>query len=461
MQMLNKHFGAMLYIFEDKVNANTARPDTDVIDVEGFVEVMRQCVDEVIVDLRRHFHLPRKSKLDFAKSTKEIDIVTALERFKMAPAVWDVQSLADSKRVTIGGRRSKRSKLLNSLKKNEEESKAATLIPAHGEVVRHVKSLGVDPFDERIVESIDGDHMRLIQSLVKSIGHFIDLLAGRTSDVEALSILLMADGNLDQNSRNSVATIMTMERMLGKLTLRENVMLGGANSVVSGGGDGDGHVQGYSRIQDRVQNELMQKLLEVQEKILYKDVRLKLLELMQSHTMAQASDPDSLLDVDDSDPKFYSVEAITNEMRLVKAAISKGGYDDSLLSLLLEEEYAIVPVGEEEEREAKVGGNKGSGTDNGDVDDESRSSVTEKRDSDDDSEEEDNFETGDPCEWTMTKMLSNIKSIVKKVQHMGSFDKNMSGDDKNWRIDVITRNYAAVTLPLILPLPLLLPSNPV
>ena len=210
---------------------------------------------------------------------------------------------------------------------------------------------------------------------------------------------------------------------------------------MSGAGDEGAVVLGG---QDLVEKALMQKLLEVQEKILYKDVRLKLLELMQSHTMAQASDPDSLLDVDDSRPEFYSVEAIMGEMRLVKAAISKGGYDDSMLSLLLEEEYAIVPVGE---GDVEGGGDnelgKPTSLNDAEVDDGSTSATgTGKYEDENGGGSDDDGDNGDPDDWTITMMLRNVNSVVKSVQRKGGFTPGLPNNDEVSRLEA-TRNHAA------------------
>jgi hypothetical protein len=402
IQLLNTHFGAMLYLLKDKVNANIARDDsaTDMITGEEFVGIMQGIVDMVVLDLRRHFHLPRKSKLDFAKSTREVDILSALTKHKMEPAVWNLDQIGY--KLEIGGRRSKRIKG-GDVSRVDEMNRVGAMIPGHGDVVKHIKGLGMDPFDERCLEDIDVDRMRILQNVAKNIGNFLDIVSGKSSDIEGLSMLLMADNGLSSDQKDSLQTVLTMEKMLDKLASSQR-----ARSVVGGsvieGGDKDGDGRGH----DGVHNDLMEELLNLQSQCRYKDARLELLELMQSHVTTQPGATADESQEDENAPSFYSVESITNEMRLVKATLSKIGNQDSLLCQLLEEEYAIVPVGDDDDDEL--------GPVEGKI---------------------------DPDDLSASRMVEELAGIVTQVQGLQGAAAAVNSEAESSRIDMITQNHAA------------------
>ena len=350
-QSLSEHLSAMLDFLEKRVQIQM-RADTTGIgmtDSEKLVEFIRDSIEEAIVDVRRHFHLPNKSKLDMIKTEKELEITTALKQYNMKSSAWELPKESRGDSIVIHNR-------LRRVSHNESEDKnvnqrIARLVPSQNEIIKYLQGMGLDPYDDAMTESLDVDKLRLLNTACKSLENFFSVVSGHSGDLEGLTSLLNEDhGGMRENNQGHLGSIRSFEKVLNALNkARIQTSASASSSIIS-----TSHVEGVppTTVVASTSGEgvSMIEFLELQETIRQKDLRLEILDIMQTHavkmgaSMIMQNNGDITHEfVDESDPSFYSIDSILAELIGLKGAIAERGILDSPEAQFLTDKFVLLP----------------------------------------------------------------------------------------------------------------------
>lgn len=349
-QSLSEHLSAMLDFLEKRVQIQM-RADTTGIgmtDAEKLVELIRDSIDEAIVDVRRHFHLPNKSKLDMIKTEKELTITSALKQYNMNSSTWELPKESRGDSIQIHNR-------LRRVSHNESEDKnvnqrIARLVPSQNEIIKYLQGMGLDPYDDAMTESLDVDKLRLLNTACKSLENFFSVVSGHSGDLEGLTSLLNEDpGGMRENNQGNLGSIRSFEKVLNALNkARLQTSASASASIMSAS-----NVEGAPPVIATSSSEgvSMVDFLEIQESLRQRDLRLEILDIMQTHAvkmganMVMQNNGDIVPEpVDESDPSFYSIDSILAEFIGLKGAIAERGIQDSPEGQFLTEKFVVLPL---------------------------------------------------------------------------------------------------------------------